>query len=113
MRQVELRLGGAYSFQTMHGHGLFKRVWCCVVLRGKAAQWRVDAPEMCNRETPQMYRKANGMLNRAIGAFERQAGQAPLVLLRETRVVRFGIGGHLAGVGSPGTQTYAKNPPWH
>lgn len=43
---------GAYSFQTMHGHGLFKRVWCCVVLRGKAAQWRIDAPEMGNVETP-------------------------------------------------------------
>ena len=67
-----------YSFQTMHGHGLFKRVWCCVVLRGKATQWRVDAPEMGNGETPWMYRKADDLLNRAIGAFERQQGRPRL-----------------------------------
>lgn len=78
-------------------------------LRGKAAQWRVDAPEMGNGETPRMYRKADGLLNRAIGAFERQAGSS-------------GSLWHWRAFGGPkqkssrGTKTVRKESavaPWH
>lgn len=80
-----------------------------LVLRGKAAQWRVDAPEMGNGETPWMYRKADGLLNRAIGAFERQAGSSGS--LRHWRA--FGRPKQKSSQRARRPRQRAKNPPWH
>lgn len=55
-RQAELGPGEAmqvreaYSFQTMHGHRLFKRVWCawkgCPVAR-RCARWATERRHGC------------------------------------------------------------------
>ena len=77
-----------------------------LVLCGAAWKGRPSGASMRPRWTPWMYRKADGLLNRAIGAFERQQGRPRLCCCE-----------WFASASKKAVKDRApkcaKNPPWH